>query len=343
MVMSKIVTIHERTVGSSLSSIKQESGGAPIIPGVKVLGVESKNGRRYPLEVMEKSLQKYEGAIVNIDHPAGSEPRKYEDRFGRLTNCRLESDGIYADLSYNPKHPLAEGFEWWVKNDPKAIGLSHNAQAKTKMNEQDNIEEIEEIVQVDSVDLVAEPATTSGLMECVVKAKRISERCWDGYEPTPGKEPYSKGSCKKETTKGFKKGNRMNVKESLNAIEKVISDFQKNIGKAFYDSCKAVPRTGVPKEWHSSLDHGLTASSSPWYGVINEAEKIAKKMYKEYVDRVEDHRAEAKKRGMAESKPTKKLNVTEAKKRRNLESVAIRRKLVAEAIMTILKKKGQGA
>ena len=22
-------------------------------------------------------------------------------------------------------------------------------------------------------------------------------RCWDGYKPTPGKKPYSKGSCTK--------------------------------------------------------------------------------------------------------------------------------------------------
>lgn len=25
-----------------------------------------------------------------------------------------------------------------------------------------------------------------------------SERCWKGYEPVPGKEPYSQGSCRKE-------------------------------------------------------------------------------------------------------------------------------------------------
>jgi hypothetical protein len=25
-----------------------------------------------------------------------------------------------------------------------------------------------------------------------------SERCWKGYEPVPGKEPYSPGSCRKE-------------------------------------------------------------------------------------------------------------------------------------------------
>lgn len=193
--MSNMTTIYERT--ASLPKQGDASADSPVVSGVKVLGIESKNGRKYPIEVMRKALKQYEGAIVNIDHPAGSEPRSYEDRFGRLTNARMEADGIYADLAYNPKHPLAEGFQWWVKNDPKAIGLSHNAQAKTKMNTE-GVEEIEEIVKVDSVDLVAEPATTAGLMECVMKAKRISERCWDGYEPTPGKEPYSDDSCRKE-------------------------------------------------------------------------------------------------------------------------------------------------
>ena len=27
----------------------------------------------------------------------------------------------------------------------------------------------------------------------------IEERCWDGYEPVPGKKAYEKGSCKKAT------------------------------------------------------------------------------------------------------------------------------------------------
>jgi len=26
--------------------------------------------------------------------------------------------------------------------------------------------------------------------------KKKKGRCWKGYEPTPGKEPYSKGSCR---------------------------------------------------------------------------------------------------------------------------------------------------
>lgn len=168
-VMSQIVSIHEER-----NPLPTGAGDAPIIKGVKVLGVESKNGRKYPVEVMQKALEKYDGAMVNIDHPKGDEPRSYEDRFGRLVNPRLEADGIYADLSYNPKHPLAEGFAWWAANDPSAVGLSHNAQARTKLN-REGVEEIEEIVEVTSVDLVAEPATTAGLMECVIKAKSIVE------------------------------------------------------------------------------------------------------------------------------------------------------------------------
>ena len=184
--MSNLTTIHERT--ASLPKQGGASANSPVVSGVKVLGIESKNGRKYPIEVMRKALEKYEGAIVNIDHPAGSEPRSYEDRFGRLTNARIEADGIYADLAYNPKHPLAEGFQWWVKNDPKAIGLSHNAQAKTKMNTE-GVEEIEEIVKVDSVDLVAEPATTAGLMECVMKAKKIEEAMKNKENVEEAKEP----------------------------------------------------------------------------------------------------------------------------------------------------------
>ena len=30
------------------------------------------------------------------------------------------------------------------------------------------------------------------------KSKKSDTRCWTGYEPTPGKKPYSKGSCRKK-------------------------------------------------------------------------------------------------------------------------------------------------
>ena len=37
------------------------------------------------------------------------------------------------------------------------------------------------------------PATNSK----TAKAKKTS-RCWAGYEPTPGKKPHSRGSCRKK-------------------------------------------------------------------------------------------------------------------------------------------------
>ena len=37
------------------------------------------------------------------------------------------------------------------------------------------------------------------------KTKKMDKRCWEGYEPTPGKEPYSKGSCQKKSEKMQKK------------------------------------------------------------------------------------------------------------------------------------------
>jgi hypothetical protein len=42
----------------------------------------------------------------------------------------------------------------------------------------------------------ANPASTHPLH---VERSNASRRCWKGYEATPGKEPYSEGSCRKST------------------------------------------------------------------------------------------------------------------------------------------------
>lgn len=34
------------------------------------------------------------------------------------------------------------------------------------------------------------------------KSTKKSTRCWPGYEPTPGKKPFSKGSCKPKAKTG---------------------------------------------------------------------------------------------------------------------------------------------
>ena len=319
--MSNMTTIYERT--ASLPKQGDASADSPVVSGVKVLGIESKNGRKYPIEVMRKALEKYEGAIVNIDHPAGSEPRSYEDRFGRLTNARMEADGIYADLAYNPKHPLAEGFQWWVKNDPKAIGLSHNAQAKTKMN-QEGVEEIEEIVKVDSVDLVAEPATTAGLMECVMRARETTQPVVeaDGIPwvakilVSMAKYPAVGDWMVVSSKSGVAKDKKDAKLSGQTWVGSNIMGAKKDIGKN-----KAFGSTGFPEKL---VFRSVVSDKS---GAVLDEKTYSPVAYKKEAQANQVRGPNKPK----ELKPTKKLNVTEAKKRK-----AYKRMLVSEAIKEIL-------
>lgn len=150
------------------------SAAGPVIKGVKVLGMQSRNGREYPLPVMQKAKDLYEGVVVNIDHPKPQqEMRDFCERFGRIQNVRMGRDGLYADMVYNPAHPYAKAFDWWVKHDPQAVGLSHNATARIQRNREGK-DEVTEILSVESVDLVADPATTKGLLESLKIIKEAS-------------------------------------------------------------------------------------------------------------------------------------------------------------------------
>ncbi|MHC4179900.1 MAG: hypothetical protein ACYSWU_20530 [Planctomycetota bacterium] len=149
---------------SSGASLTSEEG---VIRGVKILGSESKNGRTYPKQTMAAAAHLYEGAKVNVNHPTGDpkQQRGYEARLGKLDSVRLgEGDtGLFADLKYNPKHALAEQLKWDAENAPENVGMSHNVMAKITRRGKTAV--VEEITRVQSVDLVADPATTRGLFE----------------------------------------------------------------------------------------------------------------------------------------------------------------------------------
>jgi hypothetical protein len=57
---------------------------AGIIRGVKILGLTSRNGRRYLPEALARAASLYEGAKVNVNHAKGASPsgRDYQDRLG---------------------------------------------------------------------------------------------------------------------------------------------------------------------------------------------------------------------------------------------------------------------
>ena len=142
--------------------IDKENG---VVSGVKILGVKSRNNRVYPLATLRDAAPLYENAKVNVNHPDGSptESRKYQDRVGSIKNVTIQENGLYGDFHFNPKHPLAEQMLWDAEKAPENFGFSHNVEAVVRL--ENGAQVVDKIVRVRSVDLVADPATTSGLFE----------------------------------------------------------------------------------------------------------------------------------------------------------------------------------
>ncbi len=157
-----MIRLEEFTTNRGVTLDVDEANG--VVHNVKVLGMHSVNGRKYPKKVIEAARHKYEGAKVNVDHARNDhDPRRYSDRFGRLSGVRCKEDGLYADLHYNPKHQLAEQFAWDARHAPENVGLSHVIEATAKRSNGEMT--VEEISRVVSVDIVADPATTKSLFE----------------------------------------------------------------------------------------------------------------------------------------------------------------------------------
>jgi len=157
-------TLQEYVDSRGLSMrVDREAG---IIRGVKILGPDSRNGRTYLPDALAKAVALYEGAKVNVNHPKGNPlgPRDYQDRIGVIRNVVHRSgEGLFADFHFNPKHALAEQLAWDAEHAPENVGFSHNVVARTLR--QGDAVVVEEILRVQSVDLVADPASTRGLFE----------------------------------------------------------------------------------------------------------------------------------------------------------------------------------
>jgi len=151
-----------------------------VISGVKILGLTSRNNRRYPVETLEAAVPLYQNAKVNLNHPEHNpaEPRRYQDRFGLVRNVRVVAgEGMFADFHFNPKHQYAEQLLWDAENAPENVGFSHNIEAEVV--QESNAMLVRKILAVRSVDLVADPATTQGLFESCEKGS-----CKSGLQNT---------------------------------------------------------------------------------------------------------------------------------------------------------------
>ena len=143
---------------------KRVDRDAGLIEGVRILGQDSRNGRRYSPRAMAEAARLYEGAPVNVDHPATErKDRPLAEAFGWIRNVRQEQGAVYGDLHYLKSHPQAELVAEAAERNPNRIGLSHHAEGTVRMDGQRVI--VETVERVHSIDLVQTPATNAGLFE----------------------------------------------------------------------------------------------------------------------------------------------------------------------------------
>jgi hypothetical protein len=150
----------------TFSDTPQVDREAGVIRGVKILGRTSRNHRVYTDAALNQAAYLYEGLAVNLDHPVPSQAgagRAVAEGFGWLTSVGVREAGVFGDLHYLRSHPQAEMIAEAAERNPRRFGLSHNAVGQVRHRDGQCI--VEAIDKVHSVDIVQNPATSSGLFE----------------------------------------------------------------------------------------------------------------------------------------------------------------------------------
>ena len=157
------------------SRVNREAG---TIDGVLICGFESANGNDYPEAVFRRDFAVYEGAMVNCDH--GREAT-VDRRFGWFTGVKPGTDGKpRGTLNCLKSHPMFGRVMEAAERNPALYGFSHVAQCETARHNGRN--RVEAIKVCESIDLVAQPATTKGLFEskggavATISLKKFVER-----------------------------------------------------------------------------------------------------------------------------------------------------------------------
>jgi hypothetical protein len=147
------------------SKIVEGKGGSYVIEGMAVLGPKSKNNRFYPKETRRAATKVFEGIRAYCNHTKKGEedePRIVQELIGVHRNVRFDerSDMLRSDLHLSPTQLVREYIIPHAKSNPGIIGNSISASGKIKDDGT-----VLEITKGRSIDLVAEPATTSGIYE----------------------------------------------------------------------------------------------------------------------------------------------------------------------------------
>lgn len=162
-----VVRVTER-VNNPFAGVRVDRD-AGVIRNVLICGSESKNGRDYLPGSFGQGKQ-YEGRSVYLNH--SDKARQAQDKIGWFSNITFRENGLpQGDFNLFKSHPLAATIFEAAERNPSAFGMSHVAMCKSKRV--NGREQIEQVQTVESVDLVAEPATTQGFYESQNKETKM--------------------------------------------------------------------------------------------------------------------------------------------------------------------------
>jgi hypothetical protein len=165
---------HEIAATAAAVRVDRENG---IIRGVKIIGLTSRNGRRYLPEALRRAVPLYEGAKVYIDHPRiaeAGEDRPFANWAGVLRGVQFVGDGLAGDLHLRQESPHAAGIFEAAERFPNSFGLSHEAEGDYRI--EGGVEVVHRIDAVMGVAVVNDPATTRGIFESLRQLLETDER-----------------------------------------------------------------------------------------------------------------------------------------------------------------------
>lgn len=174
--MTTPLTIREATAAGLTPHSRWDAAGG-VVYGVKLLGKQSLNGRRYAESAIREAFGQVERTPSYIDHPPGERnERSVTERFGRFAGPYYDADGTLCarEFRFNPRHDFARDFLWLLENAPADVGFSINATATGSVGS-DGTACVTGFRKIHSFDVVDRPATTGGMFASVresVQARR---------------------------------------------------------------------------------------------------------------------------------------------------------------------------
>lgn len=178
MVMTKSRPAFKRITRASLredysrqSSKPRVDREAGIIYGLKICGLSSDNGRDYLPATLKEAAPLYEGKPCYTDHREDGQTRSWAEDIGLWRGVKfVEGQGLFGDLHGDKLSDDFQRLMGRAESLHENIGFSHDAEGDTEVRDGRLV--VTKITEVNSVDIVADPATTRGLFEHKGKAMK---------------------------------------------------------------------------------------------------------------------------------------------------------------------------